>query len=322
MGRLLRIYFNAVFGALGGLLGWMLAGEFLADYFRGSTWDPMLALASGAFVGAMIGYFVVSVDAILDRSLLRFCRFAAVGIVLGGVGGAIGNWVGDQLNYLLLESLAKDTSWMTLYAPLLARGLGWAVFGFAIGISEGVAARSLGKFSYGAIGGTLGGFLGGVIVASLMRNVENLSHEDPSYVWGQALGLVILGACIGSLTALVEEVLKPASLKVLRGWQEGREYAIVKANSTLGRDEGEDILLLRDRNIEKHHALLQRRGNRFYLVKQDAPPEQLKVNDQPVFLSQEVQDGDRVQLGNTVMKFVMRAARGHRARARNISGDT
>src|SRR5437667_417198 len=60
------------------------------------------------------------------------------------------------------------------------------------------------------------------------------------YVWG-ALGLAILGACIGSLSALVQGVLQPASVKVLRGWQEGREYPLLKADNTLGRDEHADI---------------------------------------------------------------------------------
>ena len=37
--------------------------------------------------------------------------------------------------------------------------------------------------------------------------------------------MIILGASIGSLSALVQGVLRPACVKVLRGWQEGREYA-------------------------------------------------------------------------------------------------
>ena len=316
MGRFLRIYFNAVFGGLGGLLGWLMVGEFMADQVHDVEWNPTLPPIIGAFIGAFIGYFVVSVEAILDRSFLRFCRFAAVGVILGGLGGALGNWIGEGLNHYL-QDRAKDSAWLLenkFLVSLLTRGLGWAVFGFAVGISEGIAARSMGKFSYGAIGGTLGGFIGGMIVAYLMSNAENLSRADPSYIWGQGIGLVILGACIGALAALVEEVFKPASLKVLQGWQEGREYPIVKPNSTLGRDEGEDILLLRDRNIEKHHALLQRRGNRFFVVKKDAAPEQLLVNGAPVFQSQEVHDGDRVQLGATVLKFALRAAGGRRGR--------
>src|SRR4051794_15060805 len=135
-----------------------------------------------------------------------------------------------------------------------------------------------------------------------------LDKGEASYLWGQALGLVILGACIGSLSALVEEVLKPASLKVVRGWQEGREYPVVKAASVLGRDEGVDVLLLRDPRVEKRHAIIHRRGNRFVLVNDQGSAQQTLVNDEPVAEACELKDGDRIQLGNVLLRFMMRAA--------------
>ncbi len=64
MALLVRIYFNAVFGALGGLLGWMLFGIFGDKSFS----SVVQQLLGGAFIGGLIGYFVVSVEAIRDRS--------------------------------------------------------------------------------------------------------------------------------------------------------------------------------------------------------------------------------------------------------------
>src|SRR5258708_5266412 len=101
MAILARIYFNAVFGGLGGLLGWMLFGVF-GD--KNSTSLGQLLLG-GALIGGSIGYFVVSVEAIRDRSLLRFCRLAAYGVVLGAAGGALGMWVGEAVNYYLVRGL-------------------------------------------------------------------------------------------------------------------------------------------------------------------------------------------------------------------------
>src|SRR5262245_43351472 len=98
MARLTQIYYNAVFGALGGLLGWMLFGIFTPS---GTTFDWHTALAGGAIIGLMIGYFVVSVDALVDRAMVRFVRYAAYGILLGSIGGALGYWVGDWVNYIL-----------------------------------------------------------------------------------------------------------------------------------------------------------------------------------------------------------------------------
>ncbi len=154
-----RIYFNAVFGALGGLTGWLLLGV-LCDPTSTAMQQILLR---GAIVGGSIGYFVVSVESLRDRSLLRFVRLATYGVVLGTIGGTFGILVGDQVNDFLVRRLGSPRgSTGALLGTMFARGLGWTLLGVAIGFSEGVAARSLGKLSYGTLGGALGGFIGGV----------------------------------------------------------------------------------------------------------------------------------------------------------------
>jgi hypothetical protein len=309
-----RIYFNAVLGALGGLIGWMLFGVFGdAGPSDGRQW-----LLGGAIVGGSIGYFVVSVEAVRDRSAVRFCRLASYGVVLGAAGGALGMWVGDWVNYALVGWLGArpggGAAGLHLLGTMLARGLGWMFLGLAVGLSEGIAARSLGKLSYGALGGAIGGFIGGGLFGLIyLQAVE--SGAGTSETWGAAggaLGLVILGACIGAFSALVQGVFQPASLRVVRGWQEGREYPVLKAGTLLGRDERSDIALFRDMKVEKRHAVIQRQGNRFSLVNRGAPPEQTRVNDRPVSESSDLHDGDRIQLGNVVLRFQLRAARSKR----------
>jgi pSer/pThr/pTyr-binding forkhead associated (FHA) protein len=131
--------------------------------------------------------------------------------------------------------------------------------------------------------------------------------SDTSYV-GSALGLVILGACIGSLSALVQTVFQPANVKVMRGWQEGREYALDKAAILLGRDEHADIALFRDMKVEKKHCYIKQIGGKYYLVNNGSPPESTLVNEVPVKDQRELNDGDRIQLGNVVLKFQLRTA--------------
>jgi MFS family permease len=312
MAVLARVYFNAVFGGLGGLLGWLLFGVF-GDKHASSAAQQLLG---GALIGGFIGYFVVSVDAIRDRSAIRFCRLASYGVVLGAVGGALGMWLGEAVNFYLVRGL---TSWRhgAALGEVLSRGLGWMFIGAAVGISEGVAARSLGKLSYGTLGGALGGLLGGILFG-IIKSLEKGS-EATTHVWGGALGLVILGASIGALSALVQAVFQPASLRVLRGWQEGREYPLLKAECLLGRDEGADIALFRDMRVEKRHAVIQREGNRFVLHNNQAPPDQTRVNDQPVPQLRSLQDGDRIQLGNIILRFQMRAAKTRPPRRAGLS---
>jgi MFS family permease len=319
MALLGRIYFNAVFGALGGLLGWLLFGVFGTKNpgddvvpgldFAGITHADVNALLGGVLIGGAIGYFVVSVEALRDRSPVRFARLASYGVLLGAFGGAIGMLIGDLANFYLLRLLGQN-----VLVTMLARGVGWMFLGAAIGVSEGVAARSLGKLSYGTLGGAVGGFVGGALFG-LFYLLASRSLST-TYFWN-AMGLVILGACIGSLSALVQAVFQPASVKVMRGWQEGREYPLEKPASLLGRDEHADIALFRDMKVEKKHALIKRVDSRYVLVNNGAPPEQTRVNDAPVSRSRELQDGDRIQLGNVLLRFQLRAAV-NRVRAKRL----
>lgn len=312
MPLLVRIYYNAVFGALGGLLGWMLFGVF-GDKNPGSGSAFLFfnerdfnSLLGGAIIGGAIGLFVVSVEAIRDQAMVRFARLASYGLILGLIGGALGMYVGDKVNVALIETLGDR--WMV---AMLVRGLGWTLLGVAIGMSEGIAARSLGRFSYGTIGGAIGGFVGGCLFmlfyqAGLQPQSDSELHP---HIWSQALGLVILGASIGSLSALVQGVFLPACVRVLRGWQEGREYPLEKPANLLGREEHADIALFRDMKIEKKHAYIKRVGERYVLVNNSAPPEWTRVNDAPVPQTQDLNDGDRIQLGNVILRFHLRAAR-------------
>jgi hypothetical protein len=306
MALLSRIYFNAVFGALGGLLGWLLFGIF-GD---ASTSDQAQWLLGGALIGGSIGYFVVSVEAIRDQSLVRFCRLASYGVVLGAVGGAAGMWVGETVNFKLVAWIgASRGSALATLATMAARGIGWLFLGLAVGASEGIAARSLGKFSYGTIGGALGGFVGGALFGGIyLTAIERAGDQDVFAAGGGAIGLVILGASIGSLSALVQGVFQPASVRVLRGWQEGREYPIEKLDTLLGRDEHADIALFRDMRVEKRHAIIQREKNRFIFINNNAPPDQTQINGSIVAQMRDLQDGDRIQLGNVVLRFQLRAA--------------
>jgi hypothetical protein len=308
MALLLRIYFNGVFGALGGLLGWMLFNV-LAEPIKDRV--PM-DLVEGACIGGLIGYLVVAVDAIRDRSLVRFCRLASYGVVLGTIGGAAGLLLADEVNLRLVGALgAERGNPLVFLGAVLARGLCWSLLGVAVGISEGVAARSRGKLSYGTLGGFLGGFLGGCLFDLCYRatGAASAPHSFLGSLW-TALGLMILGACIGALSALVQGVFQPALVKVMRGWQEGREYPLLRASTVLGRDEHADIALFRDMKVEKRHATIRREGgDRYVLVNAGAPTEQTRVNDEPVPQKRELHDGDRIQLGNVVLRFHRRAAR-------------
>src|SRR5262249_22417860 len=170
---------------------------------------------------------------------------------------------------------------------------------------------------YGTLGGALGGFIGGALFALVyIWAIEegpgtmlpvSLSLDTWAALAG-AIGLIILGACIGALSALVQGVFQPASVRVLRGWQEGREYPLDKASNLLGRDEGADIALFRDMKIEKRHAVIRRDGDNFILDNR-AGPAQTQVNGAAVVDSSPLEDGDRIQVGEVILRFQRKAAK-------------
>jgi hypothetical protein len=308
MALLSRFYFNAVFGALGGLIGWMLLGVFGHKVVAQEAQDGQ-ALLGGALIGGAIGYFVVSVEALRDRALLRFAHLASYGVILGALGGAPGMWIGDRLNDAVnrwLMDRGPLPRWQEEGVIVLARGLGWLLLGVFIGLSEGLAARSLGKLRYGTLGGALGGFLGGCLSGWLYLKLPATETQSATANFLGAFGLMVLGACIGSLSALVQGLFQPGSVKVLRGWQEGREYPLDKNDVSLGRDEHADVALFRDMKIQKRHAVIHRRQGRFFLWNKNAPPDLTRVNDEPVPQTRELHDGDRIQLGNVVLRFQKR----------------
>jgi predicted component of type VI protein secretion system len=101
----------------------------------------------------------------------------------------------------------------------------------------------------------------------------------------------------------------------MRGWQEGREYPLDKPAVLIGRDEHADIALFRDMMIEKKHCYIKSIKGRYVLVNNGAPPQWTLVNEVPIGGEIELKDGDRIQLGNVILKFQLRAAV-NRARGR------
>src|SRR5437879_734077 len=147
MALLVRIYLNAVFGALGGLLGWLLFGIF-GDRQNSNIVQQLLG---GAFIGGLFGYLVVGVEAIRDRSLLRFCRLASYGVILGAVGGALGMWLGEQVNYYLVQRLLFAST-LRGAGEVFSRGLGCVFLGVAVGPGAWPAWPAFGTVSYGSLG--------------------------------------------------------------------------------------------------------------------------------------------------------------------------
>ncbi len=93
-------------------------------------------------------------------------------------------------------------------------------------------------------------------------------------------------------------------VRVEEGKELGRVYEIRKESMSMGRSRESDIFL-EDLAVSRFHASLLNLGNGNYAVKDEGSANGTKVNGQQLEKSgtRNLQDGDRVQLGQTVLVF-------------------
>lgn len=284
-----RIYFNAVLGGAGGLAGWLLVsllGSILSlDELNVYVKDAV----NGLLVGVCIGFAVGGSEGLIGaRSLKRLLRDGRYGAALGAAGGLLGLVLGE----LVLNLLGGG---------VLARALGWGLFGMFVGSSDGVAQKMPVKIRYGILGGLLGGLIGGSTYECLL----SLFRSGGGLMWGSAIGLIIVGACIGFLASLVEALLRKAWLFFITGRLEGQTRTLDSSRPhTLGSDAGCTIVLPGDATLAPIHAEVFFNDGEFQVRPRDG---QVIVrrdgSDQPVALAQTLAPGDRVVLGDTRMIF-------------------
>jgi two-component system, cell cycle response regulator len=82
----------------------------------------------------------------------------------------------------------------------------------------------------------------------------------------------------------------------------GRKYELKNKVITLGRDQGNDIVVPSD-SVSRRHARLNMDGNRRLLTDLESTNGSY-VNDQPI-MSQILKNGDQVKIGDTIFKYLV-----------------
>lgn len=288
MSKTLQIYYTAVLGALGGLLGWWIMGSLPTG-----AWNVWLAYPLvGLGLGACIGGCVAATDgALIKRSAHRAIRDALAGALVGGLAGLVG---------LLLAELG----FLAIGGGLLARAGGWMALGGLIGASDILVQRRINRALYGALGGLAGGLVGGVLYEQLTQAF--LARSDRAQIVVGGVGLIVLGACIGALIPLARQVLARGELRVLNGDQAGLVREVTDT-ATIGRDDGCD-LYLPDGSLAWHHALVRRTSQGFALEIAPEAGGSALIGKQLVAPGSAfpLRGGERIQLGETALEFIGR----------------
>jgi hypothetical protein len=302
------IYYCALCGGWAAFIVWVVQ-EVTVKRALGDKSVYVQTSIIGAMLGLMLALVVGTLDALLNSvSVQRFIRvFICVFVGL----------FGSLLASLLGESLFQGSGGVAAF-----KVLGWTIVGIVIGVSIGIfdllravsagegMRQAIRKIINGIIGGGIGGFIGGFVQVffGTIPLGEGVTLKDKLPRFALATGLVILGMCIGLLIGLAQVLLKEAWVRVEQGFRAGRELILSKPDTTVGRAESCDIGLFGDSNIEKMHARIVLKGDRYMLVDVNSPGGTF-LNGQRISGPTPLSSGDMIGVGRSMLRFEERAKR-------------
>ena len=110
---------------------------------------------------------------------------------------------------------------------------------------------------------------------------------------------------MGPFFTKIEQAMRRAWVQVLNGRQEGRIYLLAHPRCRLGLDERAEIGIFGDASVARRHAEVQATPGG-YVLHPLAPQNPTRVNGAPVAGPQPLKDGDRIELGRTLLVFRQR----------------
>lgn len=273
-------------GLLGGACAWPLVELAISRQASFPSYFFFSALVGG-IVGVTLGVFFAITEGLCDSSWKKALDGAWKGAIAGVAGGLLSALAAQFFLFYVGERIFQASGGRLGGGLIVARSIGWLVVGAAIGVGEGLRAKSGKKIVLGLIGGSLGGFSGGLVFTLL-------SMRFPAFFVGRLLALMLLGGLIAILYSLLERRFATGSLKALNGPLKGKEFLVNQRKLVLGRDGQCDILLSGYRDVGERHALLRARGGELAISKSGG---KVLVNDKEVS-EQKLKLDDVIQLGS------------------------
>jgi hypothetical protein len=281
MSRTMRLYYYAVLGAMGGLIGWQASNAIGLSFWSNLYLSEILV---GGLIGLSIGALLGLAEGLGSRSPLAIAKSGLINGGLGFLGGAVGLPFAEGL-------------FQVLGGGTLSRALGWAVFGTLVGIALGISSGS--QIWKPALGGGLGGLLGGL----MLEGARSLFAEP---LYGKAVGLTLLGASVGIFIALIVLLLSRAWLEVASGKMKGSEFILDKfikkdgPSAFIGSSPLKSDIVLPDPDISPQHALLKGEDSHFTL--KDLSLSGTFINNRKIELTQ-LTANQTIKVGNTELVY-------------------
>jgi len=151
----------------------------------------------------------------------------------------------------------------------------------------------------------LGGLIGGATYERLsLILLDSGAGRDIALTVGGAIGLMVLGACIGVFIGLVEDILRNVWIRFVYGPLEGQTRTIdPRRPTTLGKADKCDIVLGRDPDVALVHAEIRSQDQDFVIVAQDGPVLVRRAGKEVRLQHHLLQHDDMIQLGRTRFVF-------------------
>jgi len=281
MSRIMRLYYYAVLGAMGGLIGWQASNAIGLSFWSNLYLSEIVV---GGLIGMSIGALIGLSEGLNSRNYRQILKSTLFSGGLGLIGGAIGLPIAEGL-------------FLFLGGGVLGRAIGWAVFGLLIGAAFAVTSGN--EAWKPALGGAIGGLLGGIVLESVRA-----LFTDP--LVGKAIGLTALGSSIGIFIALIVLLLSKAWFEVTSGKMQGSEFILdkfIKSNGPsafIGSSPLKSDIVLPDPDIDPQHALLKGEDSHFNL--KDLSLSGTFINGKKIEIAQ-LRKNQTVKIGNTELVY-------------------
>lgn len=218
----------------------------------------LFTIIQGASLGLVFGAFFGSLEGIVVSSRPKALAGLLFGAGFGAFAGAVGALAGQLFLFWAGSGLWRSASRRDGIGLAVAAGLGWAVAGLLLGLTEGLRARSGRKLAAGLLGGLTGGLLGGAALSAA-------SYRFPDRPLALLAGLAAFGLALGLAYAAFENRFSAGCLMVLNGPLKGKQYPVVNRVTRIGGAPGCDLVLKGYPEVEALHAVLSLEGGRVFV---------------------------------------------------------
>ncbi len=288
MTKFWQIYYNTIFGAIGGLMAWFLIG-----IFPTTSWNVHLAnMFAGAGIGLLIGAALGVVEGLLvKRSIFRALIGASTGGLAGLVGGAFGLLIGGFV-------------FVIIQGGFIGRMFGWMLLGGALGLGQSLWGLHAKRVVYGSTGGIIGGLVGGALYEGFTQLFIERSGDVQVFL--SAAGIILIGMAIGSIVPLTFQIAREGLIVVLTGRRANTEFNIL-ASTSIGSSDGSDVYVPDDK-VESSQAVVYKQASGF-TIKNTGRKQSFFVNQTLVAPGHQANLGlqARLQMGDTSLKFQARS---------------